>query len=71
MQILSMREGFEQYDDLLDDCYTTEVAGIQFGTSYALKNLDPVAYREGAMDYFNSLAEDGILVEGYTDGEAA
>jgi len=42
----------EEYDDMLDECYPeVEVAGITFSPSYALKELDPIAYRCGFADY--------------------
>jgi len=45
-----------QYDEMLDECYSAvEIAGMEYSTSYALKNLDPVAYRCGMMDYADSI----------------
>jgi len=44
-----------QYDDMLDECYpVVMVTGMEYATSYALKNLDPVAYRCGLLDYADS-----------------
>nr|DAY73700.1 MAG TPA: hypothetical protein [Caudoviricetes sp.] len=42
----------EEYDAILDECYEDiDVCGSLFSASYALKNLDPVAYRCGKSDY--------------------
>lgn len=49
----------DYYDEMLDECYEeTEIAGYTYQTSYALKELDPVAYRCGKNDYFSSLSSD-------------
>lgn len=45
----------EEYDAMLDECYEEiEICGALFSASYALKNLDPVAYRCGKSDYEGS-----------------
>lgn len=42
----------EQYDDMLDECYgEVQIAGMPYLTSYALKELDPTAYRCGKSDF--------------------
>ena len=42
----------EEYDSYLDECYgDIDVCGSTFSASYALKNLDPTAYRCGKSDY--------------------
>ncbi len=42
----------ESYDMMLDDAYgTVTIAGLNFDTSRALKELDPIAYRVGMSDY--------------------
>jgi hypothetical protein len=42
----------KDYDNWLDDCYgDVEIAGMTSSTSYALKELDPTAYRCGKSDY--------------------
>ena len=47
------------YDDWLDDCYPeVSYAGQTCSPSYALKELDPIAYRCGFSDY-----ADGIDIE--------
>jgi hypothetical protein len=45
-----------QYDEMLDDCYpAVTIAGMEYTTSYALRELDPIAYRCGLLDYADSL----------------
>lgn len=46
----------EQYDETLNELYgDVQIAGCDFSTSYALKELDPTAYRCGLIDYVDSL----------------
>lgn len=42
----------DEYDSYLDECCgDIDVCGSLFSASYALKNLDPIAYRCGKSDY--------------------
>lgn len=42
----------DEYDSYLNGCYgDLDVCGSTFSASYALKNLDPTAYRCGKSDY--------------------
>lgn len=42
----------DEYDSYLDECYgDIDVCGSSYTASYALKNLDPTAYRCGKSDY--------------------
>ena len=53
----------ESYKEMLDGGYgIVTVAGYEYSTSYALKELDPIAFREGMINY-----EDG-LESLYVDG---
>lgn len=45
----------DQYDEMLDELYEVNIAGYSFSTAYALKELDPIAYRCGLLDYVDSL----------------
>ena len=45
----------EQYDDMLDDVHG-EFLGMN--ASYILKEMDPVAYRCGLLDYLDGLDQD-------------
>ena len=45
----------EQYEEMLDDCHG-DFLGMN--ASYILKEMDPVAYRCGLLDYLDSLDQD-------------
>ena len=46
----------EMYDEMLDDCYgTVTIAGIDYTTPYALKEIDPTAYRCGKIDWLDGM----------------
>lgn len=56
----------EQYDDMLDDIYgEVQIAGMTYSTSYALKELDPTAYRCGKSDFESGMdnTDDPMFVE--------
>jgi hypothetical protein len=58
----------ELYEEMLDEVYPIYKMGyVSFSPSAILRLCDPIAYRVGEADYADSLAEDGTLVEGYTD----
>ena len=45
----------EQYDDMLRECYgVTMIAGMEYDTARALREVDPIAYRCGLLDYIDS-----------------
>ena len=47
-----------QYDEFLDEIYgTVVIAGYQYNTSQALKEVDPIAYSVGMNDYESSLED--------------
>jgi hypothetical protein len=48
----------ESYKDALDSEGPVIIAGMKFDPSYALKELDPAAYRCGLNDYVDSLEKD-------------
>lgn len=67
-QVLTYEEFLVMYDEMLDECYpAVQIGDSEFYASTVLKECDPIAYRVGATDYADSLSQDGILVEGYTD----
>lgn len=66
MEKITEYELERMYDEMLDEVYgVVEIAGMNFDTSRALKECDPIAYRVGMVDYADSLIEDGYEVEGY------
>ena len=49
----------QEYDEMLDECYEmVNVCGYEYYPSYALKNLDSVAYYCSLNDYRSSRQED-------------
>ena len=68
-EIITESEAFERYNDILDSEGPVTIAGIQFDPSYALRELDPIAYEVGFNDFVSSLTDDDIYVENHTDQE--
>lgn len=59
-------EAYDRYNDWLDEAYGDVVLGhLSYTASDVLRSTDPTAYRVGFADYVDSLADDGITVEGY------
>lgn len=60
---------FEQaYEDMLDDAFgTVTIAGCEYDTSRAFKEVDPIAFRVGMADYANALMDDDedLVIEGW------
>jgi len=55
----SYYEWCQVYDEILDDCEgEVMIAGVLFSPSYILKELDPIAYREGVLAYMDSIEEE-------------
>ena len=49
----------QAYDEMLNDVYgTVKIAGYEYDTSRALKEVDPIAYSVGMNDYESSLEEN-------------
>lgn len=54
----------ERYDEMLDDCYGyVNVCEYQYNTSRALRELDPIAYRCGFLDWLDGEIIEGAIVE--------
>ena len=68
---LSEREVEEQFNDMLDDIYgDIKICGYSYNSSRALKELDPIAYREGFNNWIDS--EESIFEDSngdYWEGE--
>jgi hypothetical protein len=68
IELITEAKATALFDELLDD--SQEAISIGFGTFYPsdiLRQLDPIAYRLGLNEYIDSLFDDGIFVEGYTE----
>jgi hypothetical protein len=58
---MNEQEALNRYDDFLDDVYPTcQIAGYEYCTSRALKEIDETAYRCGFNDWCDS---EGIEVD--------
>ncbi|QDH85404.1 hypothetical protein [Proteus phage vB_PmiP_RS1pmA] len=65
MNITTMSELLESYRELLDECYSEiTIAGCTFEPSRVLEELDPVAFRQGYLDYADA---EGIDVDELED----
>src|SRR5690606_35013159 len=59
MNIASWYEAVEMYDEMLDDANgCASIAGLEYETSRVLKDIDPIAYREGLFAYVDSLEDE-------------
>ena len=67
-QVISEREAYERYDDMIDECYgDIKILDLAYAHSDVLKDFDAITYRCGFNDYTASLEEDNIYVEGITE----
>ena len=58
----------DMYREWLDECFgTVDVAGLEYNTSRVLEEVDPIAFRCGVADYWDSLLTDGEYVEDIAD----
>ena len=56
--MMTQYEIMESYDEMLNDVYgTVIIAGYEYDTAQALKEVDPIAYSVGMNDYESSLEE--------------
>ena len=54
----------ERYDEMLDECYEpVTVTGMEYQTSRALRELDPIAYRCGFNDWLDAEMQEGNVIE--------
>ncbi len=51
------------YDDFLDEMGELKVAGLTYAASYALREIDPIAYRVGMSDYVDMMLTDGVWTD--------
>ena len=59
----------QRYRDMLDECYPeVDAGGLTFAVSRVIEELDPTAFRCGAVDYADSLVTDRQISD-EIDGE--
>lgn len=52
--VLTDRELEQMFDDSFNDCFGNVTIGIyEYNASYALKNVDEIAYREAFLDWLD------------------
>lgn len=66
-ELISEDEATERYDDCIDEGEWCRVGSMEFAPSRVLQALDPIAYNCGFSDFTDTLYQEKILVEGYTD----
>lgn len=54
------------YDDMLDEVAECNFGGASYTGANVLKNVDPIAYECGFVDYIDAISNE-YIVEGYTD----
>lgn len=60
MDIISERESYERFDSFLDEVYeTVTICGYDYDPSRALKEIDPVAYREEYNNWLDNELNEG------------
>ncbi len=61
-------DGEDLFEEILDECYPEVTVGCcTFSPSAVMKELDPTAFRIGAQENLDSLAEDSQLYECNSD----
>lgn len=65
MNISTMSELVESFRELLDECYSEiTINGCTFRPSRILEELDPIAFRQGYLDYADT---EGVDVDELED----
>ena len=55
MKYLSEYKALNLYDEMLDDCCEeVKIGSLTYSPSHVLKNVDPIAYRCGFIDWLDS-----------------
>lgn len=63
--ITTMSEAINQFDEMLDDCYTPlQFGDMSLAPSRCLREVDPIAYRTMFYDYMDS---EGIETDDLED----
>ena len=63
-QHYSEQDMVDQFEGMLDEVYgTVSVAGMEYGTARALKDLDPIAYRCWLLDYIDGAEVEEVSFE--------
>ena len=58
----------DMYRDMLNDCHEpVRIGYLEWGAGAVLEEMDPIAFRCGVSDYWDSLLTDGEYVEDIAD----
>lgn len=58
----------DEYDYFLDEAHgSIDIGCCNFSASRVLKELDPIAYRMGLLDYADAMLEEGIITQEIID----
>lgn len=53
-----------QFEEMINESYPlVEIIGMYFEPGRALKELDPIAFRESFLNYIDGMVQDGELEE--------
>lgn len=64
LELVSDYDMEKMYEEMLDEVYPEcKIAGMEYSTSRALKEMDPTAYRCGMNDWLDNEISDGRFVE--------
>ena len=66
-ELISIPRAESLYDKYLDDWGVVQIGSGSYTPSSVLKRVDPIAYREGFLEYVDYLVETETFVTGYTD----
>lgn len=59
---LTILQEEDLFGEFLDEAYgDVSIAGLAYSTSYALKDIDPIAYRQEMLDYIDSVVQEGAI----------
>ena len=59
---MNENEAEHMFDELLDECNpVVKIGTLEYSPSWVLKRVDPIAYRVGLSDYWDSMEEYGII----------
>ncbi len=68
--LISEYEARKRFEDWIDDGELIDVTGILFEPSRIMRELEPLSYQIGFLQFIDGLKKSNILVEGHTYDES-
>lgn len=68
--LITEYEARKRFEEWLDDGELVDVAGIGFEPSRIMRELEPISYQIGFIQFVEGLKKSNILVENHTYDEA-